>query len=235
MKQKKIISMIGALVLIIGAVVFVTGCPQPNAGNNKSDTDNVQGILGVTSTGNAVDSVKGIKWEPDLQNLLPGVPMVKGETPALVFAQKGNVVSIKVSSLEIAVATYKVEDKTVIFDLSGVFDVCKNMTVDNLIEMGKKVLPIAIKELESAIGKEKNAEIKAEMEKALKTMKENLEELKKATQELKEELKSVVEQIKKEAKELEIYKQIKGILNTDNSELSFDISGVGKVILKKQK
>ena len=147
----------------------------------------------------------------------------------------GNAVSIQVSSLEIAVATYKVEDKTVIFDLSGVFDVCNNMTVDNLIEMGKKVLPIVIKELESAIGKEKNAEIKAEMEKTLKIMKENLEELKKATQELKEELKSVVEQIKKQAKELEIYKQIKGILNTDNSELAFDIPGVGKVILKKQK
>lgn len=235
MKQKRRVSMIGALVLITSAVVLITGCPQPNDGNNKSDKDNVKGILGVKSTGDAVDSVKGTKWEPDVQNLLPDFPMVQGETPVLVFAQKGNVVSIKVSSLEIAVATYKVEDKTVTFDLSSVFDVCKNMTVDNLIEMGKKVLPVAIKELEAAIGKEKNAEIKAEMEEALKKMREMLEELKNPTQDLKNALKSVVEQIKEQAKELEIYKQIKGTLNTDSSELAFDIPNVGKIILKKQK
>ncbi|UTC61303.1 hypothetical protein E4O05_06935 [Treponema sp. OMZ 787] len=30
MKQKRLVSMIGALVLIIGAIVLITGCPQPN-------------------------------------------------------------------------------------------------------------------------------------------------------------------------------------------------------------
>jgi len=32
MKQRKIVSLIGALVLIIGAVVLITGCPQATSG-----------------------------------------------------------------------------------------------------------------------------------------------------------------------------------------------------------
>lgn len=36
MKQKRIVSMIGALILIISAVVLITGCPQPN---NKEDNN----------------------------------------------------------------------------------------------------------------------------------------------------------------------------------------------------
>ncbi|WP_444819482.1 hypothetical protein E4N82_06480 [Treponema denticola] len=32
MKQKRSVSMIGALVLIISAVALITGCPQPNGG-----------------------------------------------------------------------------------------------------------------------------------------------------------------------------------------------------------
>ena len=41
MKQRKVVSMIGALVLIIGAVVLITGCPQPNSNKvNSGDNDN---------------------------------------------------------------------------------------------------------------------------------------------------------------------------------------------------
>ena len=36
MKQKNIVSMIGALILIIGAVVLITGCPQSNS-SKKDD------------------------------------------------------------------------------------------------------------------------------------------------------------------------------------------------------
>ena len=40
MKQKRLVSMVGALILIIGAVVLITGCPQPNSnkGNNSGNT-----------------------------------------------------------------------------------------------------------------------------------------------------------------------------------------------------
>ena len=52
MKQRKIVSMIGALILIIGAVVLITGCPQPNS--NKGNTSNNNGNTGNNSgnTGN---------------------------------------------------------------------------------------------------------------------------------------------------------------------------------------
>ena len=60
MKQKKIVSLIGALVLIISAVALITGCSQPN--NNKGNTGNNSGHTGNNggnsgSTGNT-DIVK---------------------------------------------------------------------------------------------------------------------------------------------------------------------------------
>ncbi len=44
MKQRKLVSMIGALVLIISAVVLITGCSQPNS--NKGNTGNNGGNTG---------------------------------------------------------------------------------------------------------------------------------------------------------------------------------------------
>ena len=44
MKQRKVVSMIGALVLIISAVVLITGCSQPNS--NKGNTGNNIGNIG---------------------------------------------------------------------------------------------------------------------------------------------------------------------------------------------
>ena len=46
MKQRKVVSMIGALVLIISAVVLITGCSQPNS--NKGNTGNNSGNTGNT-------------------------------------------------------------------------------------------------------------------------------------------------------------------------------------------
>ena len=43
MKQKRFVSMIGALVLIISAVVLITGCSQPNS--NKGNTGNNSGNI----------------------------------------------------------------------------------------------------------------------------------------------------------------------------------------------
>ena len=59
MKQIKKVSMIGALVLIISAVTFITGCSQPNSnggntGNNGGNTGNNGGNTGNNggNTGN---------------------------------------------------------------------------------------------------------------------------------------------------------------------------------------
>ena len=40
MKQRKVVSMIGALILIISALLLITGCSQPNSnkGNNSGNT-----------------------------------------------------------------------------------------------------------------------------------------------------------------------------------------------------
>ena len=48
MKQRKVVSMIGALVVIISAVVLITGCSQPNS--NKGNTGNNSG--NISNTGN---------------------------------------------------------------------------------------------------------------------------------------------------------------------------------------
>ena len=37
MKQKRFVSMIGALVVILGTVAFITGCPQANSNKDKKD------------------------------------------------------------------------------------------------------------------------------------------------------------------------------------------------------
>ena len=59
MKQRKVVSMIGALVVIISAVVLITGCPQANSnkgntGNNSGNISNNGGNTGNNSgnTGN---------------------------------------------------------------------------------------------------------------------------------------------------------------------------------------
>jgi len=53
MKQKRLVSVIGVLVLIISATAFITGCSQPNSnkgntGNNSGNTGNNSGNTGNT-------------------------------------------------------------------------------------------------------------------------------------------------------------------------------------------
>ena len=45
MKQRKVVSMIGALVLIISAVVLITGCYQPNSNKGNTGGGNSQKTL----------------------------------------------------------------------------------------------------------------------------------------------------------------------------------------------
>jgi len=54
MKQKKIVSMVGALVLIIGAVVLITACSQANSNNGN--------------TGNNGGNTVGVQFPDDLRN-----------------------------------------------------------------------------------------------------------------------------------------------------------------------
>ena len=56
MKQRKIVSMVGTLVLIISAVTFISGCSQPNS-NNGGNTNSNNG-------GNTV----GVQFPDDLRN-----------------------------------------------------------------------------------------------------------------------------------------------------------------------
>ena len=45
MKQRKVVSLIGALVLIISAVAFITGCPQANSNKGNIGGENSQKTL----------------------------------------------------------------------------------------------------------------------------------------------------------------------------------------------
>ena len=45
MKQRKLVSLIGALVLIISAVVLITGCSQPNSNKGNTGGGNSQKTL----------------------------------------------------------------------------------------------------------------------------------------------------------------------------------------------
>ena len=45
MKQRKVVSMIGALVVILGAVAFITGCSQANSNKGNTGGGNSQNSL----------------------------------------------------------------------------------------------------------------------------------------------------------------------------------------------
>ena len=82
MKQRKVVSMIGALVLIISAVVLITGCSQPNSnkgntGNNSGNISNNGGNTGNNggNTGNNGGNTGGNTGSP-----LDEVIMVTGGT-----------------------------------------------------------------------------------------------------------------------------------------------------------
>ena len=61
MKQRKVVSLIGALVLLISAVVLITGCSQPNS--NKGNTGNNGGNNG----GGTSQGLEGGVFKPDNQ------------------------------------------------------------------------------------------------------------------------------------------------------------------------
>lgn len=54
MTQKRFVSMIGALVVILGAVAFITGCPQANSNKDNTTVNN-----GGNNTGNTGENTGG--------------------------------------------------------------------------------------------------------------------------------------------------------------------------------
>ena len=74
MKQRKVVPMIGALVVIISAVVLITGCFQPNSnkgntGNNSGNISNNGGSLEVQPTGKSDPKLKGTIWKADTPHI----------------------------------------------------------------------------------------------------------------------------------------------------------------------
>ena len=71
MKQRKVVSMIGALVVIISAVLLIIGCSQPNSnkgntGNNSGNISNNGGNTG-NNGGNIRQGLEGGVFKPDNQ------------------------------------------------------------------------------------------------------------------------------------------------------------------------
>ena len=67
MKQRKVVSMIGALVVIISAVVLITGCSQPNSnkgntGNNSGNISNNGGNTGNTGDNDNSNNLNDSAW-----------------------------------------------------------------------------------------------------------------------------------------------------------------------------
>lgn len=67
MKQKKLVSMVGTLVLIISAIVLITGCSQPNSnngGNTVGVNNKLAGIAYVGTYGGEGENYSGVgDWE----------------------------------------------------------------------------------------------------------------------------------------------------------------------------
>ena len=59
MKQKRIVSMIGALVVILSAVALITGCPQANG--NKDKKENITTNNGGNTGGSSIN-LAGTVW-----------------------------------------------------------------------------------------------------------------------------------------------------------------------------
>ena len=144
MKQRKVVSMIGALVLIISAVVLITACSQANSNkgntgnnsgnisNNGGNTGNNGGSLAVQPTGKADPTMKGTTWAAD-------TPII-----FMQFTNQGNIMEID----EYRQALYQVDGLKISFDLSSFLTMEKNLTVEGYIDWQISTLKKGIAELE---------------------------------------------------------------------------------------
>lgn len=106
MKQKKLVSMIGALVLIISAVALITGCPQAN--NKKDNTtinnssNNLNGTawfesgyhIGYYFIDGKVYAVDSGKWEKSFSGTYSGNNYTSYDGTVIPFTISGNILKI---------------------------------------------------------------------------------------------------------------------------------------------
>ena len=176
MKQSKLVFMIGALVVMISAVAFITACENANDPKN-----NLGDSLEVKPTGEADSKLAGTSWESE------------GRTASISFASKGNLAYI----MGVGEAVYTIKDTKITFDISSYIAIYKNMTVDKYIQLVKADMKAVITELEKMIKQETNAETKKELERRLKSAKEELKAFENPSAELKQELQEDIQYMNK--------------------------------------
>ena len=201
MKQKKLLSMFGVLIIMIGTVAVMTGCPQANG--NK---DNIADGLNIQPTGDADPALKGTEWHP-----------VSFDNVHLSFAEKGN--TVRMGSFE---SVYTVNGSTVSFDFSKSAQARSAITVDTVIKLEIAALNEDIAKGEALLKKEQDAAKKKEYEEAIESLKKYLEYLKNLSSEEKDEIAKKIEPDKKAAKALEPHAKFDGTFNTDKTELTIE-------------
>ena len=203
MKQRKVVSMIGVLVVMISTVAFITGCPQAN--NNKGNTGNNGGTLEVQPTGKADPALKGTSWKSTAD-------------VSIEFTENGNIANISGDQ-----ALYTVEGEKINFDLSSYIAIFKHMTEAKLIQEMKVNAKEDIVELEKDIKEAESKgdeQTKKEKEKDLEKAKEWLKTLENPDEELQEEIKEEVKKIHTYASKMEPYAKFEGIFNSEKTKLT---------------
>ena len=107
MKQKRLVSMIGALIIMISVVVLITGCPQPN--NKKDNTtvnnngnNNLNGSawfesgyhIGYYFLDGKVYAVDSSKWEKSFSGTYSGNNYTSYDGTVISFSVSGNILKI---------------------------------------------------------------------------------------------------------------------------------------------
>ena len=200
MKQKRLVSMIGALVVIISAVVLITGCPQAN--NAKDDTG-----FEVKPTGKADPALKGTRWESTAN-------------VSIEFTENGNIANISGAQ-----ALYTVEGEKISFDLSSQISNFKNMTEAKLIQEEKNEVKKDIVELEKDIKEAESKgdeQTKKKLEKDLEKAKGWLNALEHPDEDLQEEIKGEVKKMHIYASKMEPYAKFEGIFNSEKTKLTIE-------------
>lgn len=205
MKQKRRVSMIGVLIVIISAVSVITGCNQAH-GNKGSG--NIGNSLKVQPTGKADPALKATEWQD-----------TTGYS-SIVFAKVGNI-----AYLEGFEALYTINGNTISFDLTRSITNHENITLDEYVkevmqelEKGIAKLEKDIKEAEGKGDKQKKKKLEKELEKA----KEALKYLENPDEDLQEEIKGDVKKMHTYASKMEMYAKFEGIFNSEKTQLTIE-------------
>ncbi|MGF7109812.1 hypothetical protein [Treponema pedis] len=226
MKQRKVVSLIGALVVILGAVAFITGCPQANSNKDKKDnmtvnnggttsnnggttggnTGNNGDSLAVQPTGTADPTLKGTNWS--------------GDGKSIYFSEDGNIASIRSEQM-----LYTIQGEKISFDLSSFITITENMTEEKFIRKVKIDTKQDIAEFEKEIReaeKSGDEQTKTQLEAKLEDMKELLQMLENPDEQMKERIKESLEGIHEYAGKMKANAKFDGIFNSEKTELTIE-------------